>query len=362
VLTLLVLALLGSLLFNAVLFSVARLSVGEGSTLEEHFHSGKKRATDKIAIVRVDGVLMEGMTTYARKQIERAARDEDVKAVVLRIDSPGGSITASDDLFKRIRDLRDGKAPNQKPGKKPVVVSMGGVAASGGYYIAMAGGGSAPQVGSTSPPKYLFAERSTMTGSIGVYAAFPNVHELTDKWGIRMNVIKAGNIKDSGSMFKAMKPEEEIVWQTMVDEAYLQFIQVVEEGRPHLKGKLQEDIQIDQTLPVRNGKDSQQQLKYTRYRADGGIFTAEDAKKYGLIDTVGYLDDAIAEARTQAGLTDNYEVIQYERPISLASALLGAQQSKQLDPSRLAQAAVPRLWYLAPQSDLAGILAAMGRE
>jgi len=108
---------------------------------------------------------MEGTLHYAHKEIEEAAADSRVKAVVLRINSPGGSITASDDLLRRLVNLREGKTPGHPSAKKPMVVSMASLTASGGYYIAMAA-------------EKLFAERTTITGSIGVYAAFPNVSEL----------------------------------------------------------------------------------------------------------------------------------------------------------------------------------------
>src|SRR5581483_6527465 len=119
--------------------------------------------------------------------------------------------------------------------KKPLVVSMSSLAASGGYYIAMA----APRV---------LAERTTITGSIGVYAAFPNLYHLADKYGFEMIVIKSDVMKDSGSPFKPMKPEERQLWQDMVNHAFSQFLAVVEEGRPKLKGKLIDNVEERQIL------------------------------------------------------------------------------------------------------------------
>src|SRR5262249_11470813 len=156
---------------------------------------------------------------------EAAASDSHVKAVVLRINSPGGTITGSDDLHRRLTELRDGTNPRQKGGKKPLVVSMGSLAASGGYYVAM-------------PAEDIAAERTTITGSIGVYAAFPNISGFAKEHKFGMNVVKAGAIKDSGSMFKDMTAQERQLWQDMVDHAYKQFTQVVEQGRPNLKGKM----------------------------------------------------------------------------------------------------------------------------
>jgi protease-4 len=227
---------------------------------------------------------------------------------------------------------------------------MGGLAASGGYYAAM-------------PCKTLYAERTTLTGSIGVFASFPNVRELTEKVGIKMEVIKRGDVKDAGSPFKDMSPEERLLWQDMVNQAYDQFLQVVREGRPDIKDKLTEAI--DKTVTVRDpktGKETQEVL--TRSRVDGGIFTATEAKELGLVDRIGYLEDAIKDVASQAGLGDDYRVVTYQRPLTLANLLFGAQSPEpgmQLDAKRFAAAATPRLWYLAPQSELAGLLTAAGR-
>jgi protease-4 len=330
---------------GAVVLLVAWL-LGERSTLEEHHYSGPSSARDKIAIIRLDGVIMEGLLGFVHKQIDAAARDEHVKAVVLRINSPGGTITASDDLHHRLVELRDGN-PDKKTHPKKLIVSMGSLAASGGYYAAM-------------PAETLVAERTTLTGSIGVFAAFPNVHKLTDKYGVEMIVIKRGEVKDSGSMFKPMTVEDRQVWQDMVDHAYQQFLTVVEEGRPQLKGKLREELPHEITVPNDEGKKS-----YVRRRADGGIFTADEAKKLGLIDEIGYLETAIQHARTAAGLGTDTTVITYDRPWSLAESVLGVrapQPAGQFDLAKLANGLTPRVWYLAPGGELAGFLAAAGRE
>jgi protease-4 len=353
-----ILLLLVSLGANVVLLLLVLVASGssvfgdtDGMVYERHY-AGKTLSTEKVAVVKIDGVLMEGMNGFMHREIDHAARDEAVKAVVLRINSPGGTITASDDLHKRLTELRDGN-PIKKTHPKPLIVSMGSITASGGYYIAMVS-------------SKLMAERTTITGSIGVYAALPNITELGKKVGFSMNIIKAGEVKDSGSPFKEMTPKERDVWQAMVDHSYLQFLHIVEEGRPKLKGKLQEDLAIDETLPIRDAKEHEQHVHYTRYRADGGIFVAESAKKYGLIDGIGYLDDAIAEARKTAGLSADSKVVIYQRPLTLMGALLGETESRAsesaLDPARISEAAVPRLWYLAPQSELAGILATTGRK
>ncbi len=321
---------------------------GSSGTLKEQFHSGNKGAKDKIAVVEVAGVLMEGLLGHAHRQIDAAARDRNVKAVVLRVNSPGGSITASDDLHHRLVRMRDGKAPGSS-GPKPVVVSMASLAASGGYYISM-------------PARTLFAEPTTVTGSIGVYAALPNVKELGEKVGFKMIVIKRGDVKDGGSPFKEMEPQEREVWEDMIGDAYERFLAVVAEGRKEA-GLTRKALAQDAVVrEMRKGKDGKE-FEYVRRRADGGIFTAEQARRFGLVDRIGYLEEAVAEAATAAGLGDDYRVVRYERPFALTDLLLGVEAkgapAPLLDAGRLSAGLTPRLWYLAPQNELAGLAAAM---
>jgi protease-4 len=337
-------------LFLVVLL-VAAAGTGEVQ-LQEKFHSGKTSAHDKIAVIRIEGLILEDLLGFVHKQIDAAGQDKSVKAVVLRIDSPGGSIGASDDLYKRLVDLRDGNPDRKIEAKKHLVVSMGSLAASGGYYVAM-------------PAKTLVAERTSVTGSIGVYTALLNFADLADKYGVKMNIIKHGEVKASGSMFKKLSPEDRQVWQDSVDHAYAQFLHVVEEGRPNLKGKLREEV-VHKTVTGKGEDDGKEvSFTYVRRRADGGIFTADEALKYGLIDKIGYLDDAIKEAKQAAGLGDDYKAVTYERPVSLQELLIGSSASQSRtqipDPQRLASAATPRLWYLAPGAEAAGLLSAGGR-
>jgi protease-4 len=317
--------------------------------LPEHFHTGNSSAKDTVAIISLDGIILEGLLGFVHKEIEQAAKDDNVKAVVLRINSPGGSVTASDDLHRRLLELRDGN-PDKKTKGKPIVVSMASMAASGGYYVAM-------------PGKILFAERTTMTGSVGVFALFPNfTGTMKELLKADVNLIKQGEIKDSGSPFKEMTPKERQVWQDMVDHSYDEFIKVVENGRPALKGKMLEAIDIQ---PVNAGPQGKQKpaQPYQRYRADGGIFTADQALKFGLIDQIGYLEDAVKAAHDTAGLGDDYKAISYERPKGLLHLLLGAEAAQPngtvLEPGRLKAGLTPRLWYLAPGSELSGMLSAM---
>jgi protease-4 len=362
----LVLLLLGSIGLNFILcmglglFRLSGSDNDEGPVINEKHYSGNSSAHDKVAVIRIEGPLVDEMMGYTHRQIDKAAKDPDVKAVVVRINSPGGTITASDEIHRRLTELRDGNSPRYSSNPKPLVVSMGPIAASGGYYIAM-------------PGKHIFAEKTTITGSIGVYASFLNVHELTDKYGIKMEMVKAGNIKGAGSPFQKLKPEDRQMWQEMVDNAYSQFISIVEAGRPHLKGKLTKELdRVDQAgnklpkeIPDRDEKGEPipgKSVPYHRKLADGGIYVAWEAKQYQLVDDIGYLDDATKKSATLANLSD-YRVIVYERPVSLLSLLGGGiKQPTPREFARAAEAAGPKIWYLAPNSEFAGMLAIMGKE
>src|SRR5262249_23491936 len=162
-------------------------------------------------------------------------------------------------------------------------------------------------------------------GSIGVYAAFPNIAGFAKKNEFGMVTIKQGKIKDSGSPFKEMTDEERRVWQDMVDHAYLQFLDVVKDGRGN---KLQkdplEDFEIQPTKEKKNLAHPAAREPSKRSPADGGIFTADKAVELGLVDQIGYLDTAITVAKKAANL-DDYKAVQYEKPKTLAEILLGAK-------------------------------------
>jgi protease IV len=351
----------GFLLFTSCLFNflllvalgiaVLVLSLTSNSTtaLREQHVSGNVSEKNKIAIIHIDGVILEGLLSFVEKQIDQAAGDDGVKAVVVRITSPGGSITASDRVYRRLKELRDGN-PEKSTKPKPLVVSMGAVAASGGYYVAM-------------PAKTIFAEPTTLTGSIGVYIALPNVHELTDKYGFKMEVMKRGAVKYAGSPFTSLKPEEREMWQELVDHSFVQFKEVVEDARPQLKGKLEEKVIDEKRTVFDNDGKNPAPIQYVRRLADGGVFTAGQAQKFHLIDKLGYQEDAINEAKDLASLGSDYHVFQYEKPFSLIESLLGAKtnSSKEGELSRLAEGLTPRLWYLAPGFDVTGIVSASQR-
>lgn len=313
---------------------------------ERHVH-GTATARDKVAVVRISGAILESNNAFAIDQIKVAAKDPAVKAVVLRIDSPGGTISASEDLYRAIVELRDATGKRfPGSGPKPVVASMGALAASGGYYVAM-------------PAKPVFAEPTTITGSIGVFAALPNVHGLIERNGVKVELIKAGAIKAGGAMFQPLSPDERQPWQDMVDNAYDRFLGVVAAGRPPLtkeqlaneKTERRVPKYDDKGNPVKNPDGSPVLVNVVRVRADGGTYTPEQAQSLGLIDAIGELSDATQAAATAAGLS-SWRAVDYVKPKTWSESLIGIRAA----PSPTGDALAPRLWYLAPGYELAGIL------
>jgi protease-4 len=352
-----------SLLFNVAAVAVLLLgclgvllrmeSADSERPLVEKRYSGSATAVDKIAIVSLDGVILEGLMSFTHLQIDQAARDAHVKAVVLRINSPGGSVTASDELYRRLTELNRGNARKGTAGK-PLVVSIGSLAASGGYYAAM-------------PAQTLFAEPTSITGSIGVFMSLPNVKQLADRWGVHMEIIKQGEIKDSGSPFRDLTPKEREVWQDLINTSYNRFVHIVEQARPALKGALltRRTIQPVRVGRAREGANAADKgpAAYTRYLADGGVWTAEQALAFSLVDKIGSLEDAIDDARDRAGLGEAYRVIRYERPFSLVASLVGLRApdapATVVEAGRLQHALGPRLWYLAGGHEAAAFAAAL---
>jgi protease-4 len=351
ILVVLALSLLGNVILSVVVISgvISPFDAESASALEERFYLGDKNARDKVAVVRVDGVISDSRIVYPVKQLEKAAKDSRVKAVVLRIDSPGGTVTASEELYQCIVNVRDNTGRRfPASGPKPVAVSMGGLAASGGYYIATAG----------SP---ISAERTTITGSIGVFAMLPNVAELAHKNGVKVELVRAGALKASGSFFHDVTPEERQTWQDTVDNAYDLFLERIAAGRPGLTPeKLRSELVVDQPIPKRDEKGNVVTEKgtpvtvhYTRARADGGTYPAAEAHMFGLIDRVEDVPAAIRAAAAAAGL-GSFKAVVYDRPVGLLDLVLGTQSSvppSTADLRALSSALTPRLWYLTPSAE-----------
>ncbi|MGQ9913599.1 MAG: signal peptide peptidase SppA [Thermogutta sp.] len=313
VIVILSILLMGSLFANVLLLSALGLSGLEpGKVREKHF-SHNASAPNKVAILSLEGLILDG-EGFAKDQIDQVMKDKSVKAVVLRVDSPGGTVTGSDFILhhlKRMRSERD----------IPVVVSMGAVAASGGYYVSMA-------VGDT--PGSIFAEPTTWTGSIGVIIPHYDAAELATKLGIKEDSIASHRLKGMGSLLRPMTEEERAIFQQLVDDSFARFKEIVREGRPRFR---QTPEELDKL-------------------ATGQVFTAEQAKKSGLIDEIGFLEDAVDRAIELAGLDpEEVNVVRYRKEPTLADLLLGETMSArwphaEWDWRVLFDAAIPRPFYL----------------
>ena len=285
---------------------------------QEKYHSLNKMSTKKIAIISVEGAIMEG-DDHVKRQIDRVRDDDNVVAVVLRINSPGGTVTYSDYLLHHLRKMLDEKTAGAEP--LPVVVSMGSICASGGYYVAMAVG---------DAPESIFAERTTWTGSIGVIIPHYDLSELVGNWGIEEDSIASGKFKQMGSPTKEMSDEERALFQELVDQTFGQFKEVVQSGRPEFR-------ETPESLDA---------------IATGQIFTASQAVENGLVDKIGFIEDAVARAAELADVsTDDVRCVRYEKTPGAFDALLGEAQtmrqaSSPVNLRGLLDLATPRAYYL----------------
>ncbi len=223
-----------------------------------------------VGLVEVKGMIVDSQETV--KQLNDFRKDDKVKAVVLRIDSPGGVVGPSQEIYAEVKKLT---------AKKKVVVSMGSLAASGGYYIA-------------SPASVIMANPGTITGSIGVLMKLSNIEGLMGKIGMKAYTLKTGKYKDAGSPLRTMTEQDKAMLQGVIDNAHAQFVRAVAQGRK---------------LPVEEVKKI----------ADGRIFTGEQALQLKLIDKIGTLQDAVDEAGKLGGIKGEPQII---RPAKKRNFLL----------------------------------------
>jgi protease-4 len=256
--------IIGLLLF----FFAAIFFVGRYGAKSTQFSFG-----GKIAVVEIRGVIAQSSGII--EEIHQHQEDDGVKAIVLRIDSPGGGVGPSQEIYREVLKTRK---------KKKVITSMGSVAASGGYYIA-------------SASDLIVANPGTITGSIGVVMQFTNFEDLMKKIGIKGVVLKSGEYKDAGSPFRPMTPEERKLLQGVIDNVQQQFVQAVAEGRRLDKTKVMEI-------------------------ADGRILTGEQAKQLGLVDQIGNLQDAIETAAKMVGIEGKPQVVYPKKKYSIWDLLL----------------------------------------
>lgn len=275
--------------------------ISNDRSIEEHIVARESLlATQKIALIDVDGVLSnsrgssllggasDNPVALFKEKLDKAARDPHVAAIVLRINSPGGGVTASDLMYSELARFRETT-------QRPIVASMLDTAASGGYYIACAA-------------DRIFAMPTTVTGSIGVIMITPDLSQLMNRVGVQANVIKSGAMKDAGSPFREMTEADRALYQGMINAMYERFLDVVAKSRTGL---------------------SRERI---RELADGRVYLGPAAKENGLIDEIGGLPEAIVSAKAAAKIADQpvtvveYAVSYAHRPNIYAETPAGAPQ------------------------------------
>jgi len=239
---------------------------------------------DKIALVELKGEIIESSDIV--RQIKKYREESDIKGILLRVDSPGGGVVASHEIYEEVRKTRDEG--------KPIVVSMGSLAASGGYYVS---------VGASR----IVANPGTLTGSIGVISEFMRYDPLLSKIGVEETTIKSGKLKDAGSPYREMTEEDKEYFQSLMDDVHRQFIAIVEKERK---------LDHDSLLAF----------------ADGRVFTGEQAKKLKLVDTLGTFEDAITITSRLSGIRGKAAIVHEEKhKHGLLDLLLGETRVSGLD-------------------------------
>lgn len=272
-----------SIILNIYLLAYTGLFSGRSSRQTVLVEGDAKNQVAVIPIV--NSMILEAQARQLDQMLEMAEKDDTIKAVVLRIDTPGGAVTAADEMYHRIEAFK-----TKRPGV-PVVVAMGGTAASGGYYAACAA-------------DYLFAQPTTITGSIGVLLPQYNFSKFGEKYGIEDTSLHATGTpyKTAGSWLKPPSPDDTKYLVGLIDGAFARFKSVVTAGR---------------------GKKLTQPLDAI---ANGKAYTADEALALGLVDQIGYLPDAYTYAESKAGLK-NMQVVQYEQPSSLVDLLMSSRSN-----------------------------------
>ncbi|MBR9977638.1 MAG: signal peptide peptidase SppA [Bacteroidetes bacterium] len=249
-------------------------------TMEDTYGSA---GSERVAIIDINTPIMDADDII--RQLRKYRKRGSVKAIVLRLNSPGGAVVPSHEIYEEVRRTR-------KHGK-PVIASMGSVAASGAYYIACGA-------------DIIVANPGSVTGSIGVISEFPNIKQLLDKIGIGHSTITSGTFKDTGSPLRPMRPEERAYLQQTIDDIYTQFVDVVIRGR---------DMEADSV----------------RQLADGRIFTGRQAMEHGLVDTLGTLYTAIRIAGNLGKIKGEPRVMRERERESLLDIFVGAHASRSLE-------------------------------
>jgi protease-4 len=305
------------------LFITGCIVLSQWATLAEYFDttegitekyvSGSKFGSDKIAVISIEGVIMEG-DGFVKRQIDKVREDTGVKAIVVRVDSPGGTVTGSDYIYHHLKKLRAEK------GNIPLVVSMGSMAASGGYYVSMA---------VEDQENVIFAEPTTTTGSIGVIIPHYDVSGFLEKHHVKDDSIASHERKQMLSMTREISPEHRAIIQQYVNESFGRFKKIVKSGRPIF----------------RKDESALTQL------ATGEIFSADQALKHGLVDKIGFMEEAIDRAIELANLNKaDVRVVKFKKPAALfdigAMAQAKTASGDLGNIGALLELSTPRAYYL----------------
>ena len=297
---LLVVLTISSLFLNLILGYLFWIDPGFGNSRESHL-SGTEGAADRIAVIRFTGTISPPFTGMWIDQIHRAAEDERVKGVMLVIDSPGGLVADSHQIYNEL--LKLGK-------KKPIWVQMKRIAASGGYYIAMGVG----------KEGRIYAEPTTWTGSIGVIVPYYNMKGLSEKFGVTAAPLTTGPLKDSLNPFRDMSDEEREVWDLILADAFDRFVGVIAAGRSKLE---EEDV---------------------RTLGTGQIYTANQAKANGMIDEIGYTNDSLVAFADSLRL-ESWAAVEYSAPPNLLSIIVSNIEAEDPVTTQIMEASIPKAMY-----------------
>lgn len=268
------------------------------SIIGAFFSDGLMESDNQIAIVEVQGMISQSREMV--RQLRKFQQDPKVKGIILRIDSPGGAVGPSQEIYDAVTRIRE-------EGAKPIYASLGSVAASGGYYIA-------------SAADKIFANPGTLTGSIGVIMAFSNIQDLIGKIGIRPEVIKSGAFKDAGSPVRPISSKERELMQNLVDDVHQQFVEDVAKGR---------DLPTEDVARL----------------ADGRVYTGRQAFGLKMVDQMGGLQDAIDLMTTQAGIVGSPQIVQEEEKLPFLDWLMQSAIKKNLTQT-LSSPSTPSLQFL----------------
>ncbi|MCH8158012.1 MAG: signal peptide peptidase SppA [Nitrospinae bacterium] len=284
-------------------FSLGLLGlVGVSSLVSTWIPDGMKGTDNRIGLVEVTGMI-RGSQDIVR-QIKGFREDKRIRGIIIRIDSPGGAVGPSQEIYDEVLKTR-------KSNKK-IYASMGSLAASGGYYIA-------------SAADRIFANPGTLTGSIGVIMAFSNIEGLMEKIGLRPEVIKAGKYKDTGSPVRTMSEEERSLLQEVIDDVHQQFIEAVAEGR---------------NLPIEE----------VRRVADGRILTGRQAHRLNLVDQLGGLQASIDHLAREVGISGPPKIIREKKPVQFLDWILQSILNQSVIKKYLPVSSSP-LQYLWPLAE-----------